>query len=239
MYLGASSEYFDFEDSSLQISHDHFDSPVNQGVRAIKDAVLDQTFDQYFWESNKAGIIPIPAEVRNFNRLLRGDGKVKDLKGGTFVERSVYEKFGSGLPENEFDVLGRTIDDTRNIPASLLRFFPYDRKVNLDVETSAYERIALEDTTGILPTRFLPSDTFIFDEKCRNWRNKNGHTFRTIFAERLREEFGGLAEQVNATIEEIGEERFRTESLEDLEDGEMIRGRAAFKVLRDKIIQKA
>ena len=235
--LEEDQDYFDVLRANILAPY--FDSPVNQGIRAISDAVFDQTFDQEFWASTIGGIVPVPAEVRNFNRLLRGDGKVKDLKGGTFVERAIYEKFGSGLPENEFDVLGRTIDDTRNIPSSLLRWLPYDRKVNLDVETSAYERIALEDTTGILPTRFLPSDKFIYDEKCRNWRNKNGHTFRTIFAERLREEFGGLAEQVNATIEEIGEERFRTESLEDLEDGEMIRGRAAFTVLRNKIIQKA
>lgn len=212
----------------------YYDSPFNQVGRTVRKAWnSDNGFDKNFWASVIGGAVnPTPAEIRNFNKIYRGDGYVKDLKGGTFLERALYQKWGTGLPERAFDVLGRTIKEKENNLSKALRYPPQNDNIQLGAEARAWERVSLDDTTGILPTRFLYDDNFVLDEKCRDWRAKNGHSFRTIFAERLREE---LQDDVNALIAEIGEETFRIEGEDDWEEGVMIRGRTSYTALRNRI----
>jgi hypothetical protein len=219
------------------------DSPFNQGVRAIGGVVGDtlhgREFDKSFWAKMLGGLNPTPAEVRNLNKILRGNGYTKDLKGGTFIERVIYQKWGTGLVENNFDVLGRPIKETTNWGTNFLRFTPHNENVNLNTELRAFERIALDDTHGIMPTRFLDTDSFIYNEKARDWRNEEGYTFRTEFARRLREEFGGgLQDEVNSLIAEIGEETFRLKGKDDRMDGVMVAGRTSFNEVKE-LIEKA
>ena len=200
-----------------------YDNPLFQGVTDLGKALNVKNTNAFrlWWEKTVGSFVPVPAELKNWNKLLNGKKQISDLKGGSFPDRMLYHTLGIPMSEKQFDFYGNPKKSTKNIGSQTLRVLP-----EAETELTPFKEIAVNDTHGVLINEFAASDTFIYKEKMRDWVNEDGYSLRTEFAKRLRET-PEMKFKINKAIEV-----FKARNAFDIPDknsaGELITGLKAY-----------
>lgn len=227
--LKENQDFFTVLSSSLKTFA--MDNPLFSGVKDLKTAVNFENprAARLWWERLVGGAIPVPAELKNWNKILNGEKQVSDLRGGSFSDRMFYHIFGTPMSEKQFDFFGEPKVNKKNIGTYLGRVLPEDK-----TKLTPFNVIAVNDTKGILNSSFAANDAFIFGEKLADWVNKDGYSLRTEFAKRLRKT--GIKSNVMQAIAELNQTK-AFDFKEKNEEGEEVVGLSAYKAInkiRDK-----
>ena len=200
------------------------DNPLFQGIQDIGRAtnLENRNAARYWWEKAVGSFVPVPAEIKNWNKLLNGDGQISDLRGGSYADRMLYHTLGRPMSEKQFDFYGNPKKSTKNFASQLGRVFPED-----ETELTPLTKLAVNDTSGVLVTEFAGSDNFIYGEKLSDWVDEEGYTLRTEFAKRL-SETTEMQFEINNTIQTLNSINAFNKMGEKNADGLEIKGLAAY-----------
>ena len=200
------------------------DNPLFQGIKDIQRATNfeNRNAARYWWEKAVGSFVPVPAEIKNWNKLLNGDGQISDLRGGSYADRMFYHTLGIPMSEKQFDFYGNPKKSTKNFASQLGRVFPED-----ETELTPITKLAVNDTSGVLVTEFAGSDNFIYGEKLSDWVDEEGYTLRTEFAKRL-SETTEMQFEINNTIQTLNSINAFNKMGEKNAEGLEIKGLAAY-----------
>lgn len=101
------------------------DLPFNQAIKNVEDLANDSASIASAAFSKAVGsIVPNPAQVKKIVKFYQAGGRVADLKGMGFWERSVYEAFGTGVKNWKTDHFGEDIETEMSGSQMIWRSFP-------------------------------------------------------------------------------------------------------------------
>jgi|11_taG_2_1085331.scaffolds.fasta_scaffold00073_12 hypothetical protein len=99
--------------------------PFNQAIKNVEDLANDSASIATAAFAKAVGsIVPNPAQVKKIVKFYQAGGRVADLKGMGFWERSVYEAFGTGVKNWKTDHFGEDIETEMSGSQMIWRSFP-------------------------------------------------------------------------------------------------------------------
>tara|TARA_Y100001973_G_C5206588_1_gene341893 strand:- start:51 stop:4544 length:4494 start_codon:yes stop_codon:yes gene_type:complete len=207
------------------------ENPYNVTGRDIRK-ILDDDPDLDFWAKVAGGAIPFPAEARNLVKIMNGEKYIKDLKGGTFFERVMYNSIGFSPAEYKFDIFGEPMINRNTTGSILARYLPM--LPVLEEEKTQFQKLGATDPHSIIPRDFLPKDNVYEGFKARDFVNDEGNSLRTEFARRLRNT--GIKKEVEEYIRQNKDlkQQLRAKDAEfpEVKGLELLRGVAG--IIREK-----
>ena len=160
--------------------------PFNQGVKLASDLLFsDPSQESSAGKVEKAATqllssyTPYPAQLRKLTKIATGEGKIADLKGGTFLDRYHYMTFGIHPGNKKVNLFGEDIKSSENLVQSLFRFTPDAKE-----EITAFDEIIANDFLNEMPTEIKKD--LITGVKMKDYLNEEGITLYYEFAKRLR-----------------------------------------------------
>jgi hypothetical protein len=179
------------------------DAPLNLGGSEIvdwlyatgeeKEIALNRLLSSWF---------PVPAFLKKAMRRLTTGGKVADLRGGDWSERTLYQMFGIGPENYKTDMFGQEIVDTSNWGTDQLRLWQRSKGSAAQMDERLSE-VLQSDQVGVIdnniPTTILDQAIvmtdftdddgvhleYAFARKLQNYK-RNGLTLRDSFIKKVR-----------------------------------------------------
>jgi hypothetical protein len=179
------------------------DAPLNLGGSEIvdwlyatgeeKEIALNRLLSSWF---------PVPAFLKKAMRRLTTGGKVADLRGGDWYERTLYQMFGIGPENYKTDMFGQEIVDTSNWGTDQLRLWQRSKGSAAQMDERLSE-VLQSDQVGVIdnniPTTILDQSIvmtdftdddgvhleYAFARKLQNYK-RNGLTLRDSFIKKVR-----------------------------------------------------
>lgn len=159
--------------------------PFNQGIKLLDDLLVDPNSEnsKLRFDNAIANLVasytPIPAQARKLQRIATGEGKIADLKGGSFMDRYYYMAFGTFPTNYKVNLFGEDLKSPQTPEQAILRFTP-DRKE----EITLFDEVVANDVLNIMPTEIKRD--LITGVTMRDFLNEEGKSLHYEFAERLR-----------------------------------------------------
>ena len=177
-----------FVQSAKQVQKD---SPLNLGLSDTLDYFLKATPE----EREKAGAraladqIPVPAIVKKATRRLSTGGKIVDLRGGDFIDKSAYYIVGYGGVNYERDAFGLEKISTSNWGSDMLRIWQKDNKAHEEIPKKVQD-VFLSDNRKYKQLKSELPKT-IFEDKIvmSEYTDDNGSHFENEYGRQLQKTF--------------------------------------------------
>jgi len=178
------------------------DAPLNLGGSEIVDW-LYATGEEKEIAFNRllSSWFPVPAFLKKAMRRLTTGGKIADLRGGDWYERTLYQMFGIGPDNYKTDMFGHELVDTSNWGTDQLRLWQRSKGSAAEMDERLGE-VLQSDQTGVIdnniPTTILDGSIvmtdftdddnvhleYAFAKKLQNYK-RNGLTLRDSFIKKV------------------------------------------------------
>lgn len=178
------------------------DAPLNLGGSEIVDW-LYATGEEKEIAFNRllSSWFPVPAFLKKAMRRLTTGGKVADLRGGDWYERTLYQMFGVGPENYKTDLFGHELVDTSNWGTDQLRLWQRSKGSAAQMDERLSE-VLQSDNVGVIdnniPTTILDQSIvmtdftdddgvhleYAFAKKLQNYK-RDGLTLRDSFIKKV------------------------------------------------------
>jgi hypothetical protein len=178
------------------------DAPLNLGGSEIVDW-LYATGEEKEIAFNRllSSWFPVPAFLKKAMRRLTTGGKVADLRGGDWYERTLYQMFGVGPENYKTDLFGHELVDTSNWGTDQLRLWQRSKGSAAQMDERLSE-VLQSDQVGVIdnniPTTILDQSIvmtdftdddgvhleYAFAKKLQNYK-RDGLTLRDSFIKKV------------------------------------------------------
>jgi hypothetical protein len=178
------------------------DAPLNLGGSEIVDW-LYATGEEKEIAFNRliSSWFPVPAFLKKAMRRLTTGGKIADLRGGDWYERTLYQMFGIGPDNYKTDMFGHELVDTSNWGTDQLRLWQRSKGSAADMDERLSE-VLQSDQVGVIdnsiPTTILDQSIvmtdftdddgvhleYAFAKKLQNYK-RDGLTLRDSFIKKV------------------------------------------------------
>lgn len=178
------------------------DAPLNLGGSEIVDW-LYATGEEKEIAFNRllSSWFPVPAFLKKAMRRLTTGGKVADLRGGDWYERTLYQMFGIGPENYKTDLFGHELVDTSNWGTDQLRLWQRSKGSAAQMDERLSE-VLQSDNVGVIdnniPTTILDQSIvmtdftdddgvhleYAFAKKLQNYK-RDGLTLRDSFIKKV------------------------------------------------------
>ena len=176
--LSDDQDLFDVIKSSLVASFK--DMPANQGAKMVEDVLTGTKEIRIRALTSLANSFNLtPSQIKKTSKFLQSDGKIIDLRGGSFLDRAYYEAFGNGPQNYKTDDFGDDQQSTRTVGQQITRLAPGDF-----AEGDKFTDIRNKDVYGDLmekPTFLMPGVNMT------QFKNDDGITLLYAFNKKLRQ----------------------------------------------------
>lgn len=193
--LSDDQDLFDVIKSSLVASFK--DMPANQGAKMVEDVLTGTKEIRIRALTGLANSFNLfPSQIKKTSKFLQSDGKIIDLRGGSFLDRAYYEAFGNGPKNYKTDDFGEDMQSTRTVGQQITRLAPGEI-----AEGDEFTDIRNKDVYGDLmekPTFLMPGVNMT------QFKNDDGITLLYAFNKKLRQT--NLKQEV---YEEINTQEFQ------------------------------
>jgi hypothetical protein len=178
------------------------DAPLNLGGSEIADWLLMEGEEKEIALNRLlSSWFPVPAFLKKAMRRLTTGGKVADLRGGDWAERTLYQMFGIGPENYKTDLFGHEIIDTSNWGTDQLRLWQRSKGSAAEMNERLSE-VLQSDQIGVIEnnipttllggsitmTDFTDADNvhleYAYAKKLQKFK-KDGKTLRDLFVKKV------------------------------------------------------
>lgn len=178
------------------------DAPLNLGGSEIVDWLYAKGEDKEIaFNRLLSSWFPVPAFLKKAMRRLTTGGKIADLRGGDWYERTLYQMFGVGPDNYKTDMFGHELVDTSNWGTDQLRLWQRSKGSAAQMDERLSE-VLQADNVGVIdnniPTTILDESIvmtdftdddgvhleYAFAKKLQTYK-RNGLTLRDSFIEKV------------------------------------------------------
>jgi len=178
------------------------DAPLNLGGAEIVDWLeADGEAKEIAFNRLVSSWFPVPAFLKKAMRRLTTGGKVADLRGGDWYERTLYQMFGVGPENYKTDLFGHELIDTSNWGTDQLRLWQRSKGSAADMDERLSE-VLQSDQIGVIDnsiptvilnrtitmTDFTDDDgvhlEYAFAKRLQTYK-RNGKTLRESFIKKV------------------------------------------------------
>jgi len=178
------------------------DAPLNLGGSEIADWLLMEGEEKEIALNRLlSSWFPVPAFLKKAMRRLTTGGKVADLRGGDWAERTLYQMFGIGPENYKTDLFGHEIIDTSNWGTDQIRLWQRSKGSAAEMNERLSE-VLQSDQIGVIEnnipttivggsitmTDFTDADgvhlEYAYAKKLQKFK-KDGKTLRDLFVKKV------------------------------------------------------
>ena len=178
------------------------DAPLNLGGSEIVDWLYAKGEEKEIaFNRLVSSWFPVPAFLKKAMRRLTTGGKVADLRGGDWYERTLYQMFGIGPENYKTDMFGQELVDTSNWGTDQLRLWQRSKGSAAEMDERLSE-VLQSDQVGVIdnniPTTILDQSIvmtdftdddgvhleYAFAKKLQTYK-RNGLTLRDSFIKKV------------------------------------------------------
>ena len=176
--LSDDQDLFDVIKSSLVATFQ--DMPANQGAKMVEEVLTGTKEIRIRALTSLANSFNLtPSQIKKTSKFLQSEGKIIDLRGGSFLDRAYYEAFGNGPKNYKTDDFGDDMQSTRTVGQQITRLAPGEI-----AEGDEFTDIRNKDVYGDLmekPTFLMPGINMT------QFKNDDGITLLYAFNKKLRQ----------------------------------------------------
>lgn len=178
------------------------DAPLNLGGSEIVDWLYAKGEEKEIaFNRLLSSWFPVPAFLKKAMRRLTTGGKIADLRGGDWYERTLYQMFGIGPENYKTDLFGHELVDTSNWGTDQLRLWQRSKGSAAQMDERLSE-VLQSDNVGVIdnniPTTILDESIvmtdftdddgvhleYAFAKKLQNYK-RDGLTLRDSFIKKV------------------------------------------------------
>ena len=178
------------------------DAPLNLGGSEIVDWLYAKGEEKEIaFNRLLSSWFPVPAFLKKAMRRLTTGGKIADLRGGDWYERTLYQMFGVGPENYKTDLFGHELVDTSNWGTDQLRLWQRSKGSAAQMDERLSE-VLQSDNVGVIdnniPTTILDQSIvmtdftdddgvhleYAFAKKLQNYK-RDGLTLRDSFIKKV------------------------------------------------------
>jgi hypothetical protein len=176
--LSDNQDLFDVIKSSMVATFQ--DMPANQGAKTVEHILTGTKEIRMRAISGLGNSFNLtPSQIKKTSKWAQSDGKIIDLRGGSFLDRAYYEAFGNGPKNYKTDDFGEDLESTRTGAQQFTRLAP-----GRITEGDEFTELRNKDVYGDL----MEQPTFLMGGiNMTQFTNEDGITLLYTFNKQLRE----------------------------------------------------